>query len=237
MRFDELASRAGKTAAEIGRRVERPSFSVVRRGRFRQTLFAGVAAAAAVVVLGFGAVLLWPESGDLAPAVSAATTTITEQEEEAAVDAREACPLTMPGNTPFTPAAQAPEGPPELYDSVWYGTPSLWTMVGHAGQVWSDLPVGEEGNLTQKTFWWAEGYVFDEEPAPQITVTAEHIDGSGPTVKAGGPGTNGTHPDLGSFMLVGLELPQEGCWKISAEYKDATLSYVVWVGDESTPTG
>lgn len=235
MRFDELASRAGKAAAAVGRSVERPSFSVVRRWRLRRTLSVGVVAVVAVVMLVFGTVLVWPESGPPAPAAEGETTT-TEHGDEVIVDASEACPITVPGATPFTPASLTPDGPPELYDSVWYGTSSLWTMVNNDGQVWSGLPVGEDGSLTQKTFWWAEGYVFDEEPAPAITVTAEQLDGSGPTVRGGGPGTNGTHPDLGSFMLVGLEIPQEGCWKISADYKDATLSYVVWVGDESTPT-
>lgn len=232
MRFDELASRAGNTAAGIGRRARRPSFSVVRQERFRRTLFAGVAAGTVVAVLGFGIILLWPQSSSPSP-LAAAETTTTTLAESAVAEGREACPITEPGDSPFDPASETPEGPPELYDSVWYGTPALWTMVDHDGQVWPDLPVGEDGSLTQKTFWWAEGYVFDEEPAPNITVTAEHLDGSAPTVRGGGPGTNGTHPDLGSFMLVGLEIPQEGCWKITAEYQGASLSYVVWVGHES----
>lgn len=232
MRFDELASRAGKTAADVGRRAPRPSFSVVRREGIRRTLFAGVAAAAAVAVLGFGTVLLWPQAGSPAPAAAAETTTTTLSE-SALAEGREACPITEPGDSPFIPGSETPEGPPESYDSLWYGTPALWTMVDHEGQAWPGLPVGEDGSLTQKTFWWAEGYVFDEEPAPDITVTAEHLDGSAPTVRAGGPGTNGTHPDLGSFMLVGLGIPQEGCWKITAEYQGASLSYVVWVGDAS----
>lgn len=76
-----------------------------------------------------------------------------------------------------------------------------------------------------KTFWWSENF---ELMKPGITVTAEHLDGIAPIVKAGGPGTNGSHPDLGDFMLVGVELPATGCWKLTAEYKGATLSYVMW---------
>lgn len=231
MNFDELASKAGKSAADIGRQAERPSFTVVRRDRIRRTLFAGVATASAVVALGFGVLMLWPEPGSVAPAAAPETTT-TEPVATTLAGGRDACAVTEPGDTSFTPSSETPEGPPEMYDAVWFGTPRLWTMVNHGGQVWSGLPIGENGILTQKTFWWAEGYVFDEEPAPDITVTAEQLDGSAPTVRAGGPGTNGTHPDLGSFMLVGLEIPEEGCWEITAEYRDATLSYVVWVGDE-----
>ncbi|GIU91454.1 MAG: hypothetical protein KatS3mg011_0360 [Acidimicrobiia bacterium] len=29
--------------------------------------------------------------------------------------------------------------------------------------------------------------------------------------------------------LVGLEIPQPGCWEITATYRDATLTYVVRV--------
>ena len=36
-------------------------------------------------------------------------------------------------------------------------------------------------------------------------------------------------PDLGTFMLVGVQLPEPGCWRLTARYEDARLSYVVWV--------
>jgi len=32
-------------------------------------------------------------------------------------------------------------------------------------------------------------------------------------------------------MLVGVGVPTTGCWEITANYKRATLSYIVWVGD------
>lgn len=30
-------------------------------------------------------------------------------------------------------------------------------------------------------------------------------------------------------MLVGVEIPSPGCWRLAASYGDATLDYVVWV--------
>jgi hypothetical protein len=30
-------------------------------------------------------------------------------------------------------------------------------------------------------------------------------------------------------MLVGIDLPTLGCWKITGKYADAELSFVVWV--------
>ena len=30
----------------------------------------------------------------------------------------------------------------------------------------------------------------------------------------------------------GLNIPEPGCWEVTAVYKGASLSYVVWVGGE-----
>jgi hypothetical protein len=32
-------------------------------------------------------------------------------------------------------------------------------------------------------------------------------------------------------MLIGVAVPTTGCWRITATYRGATLSYVAWVGD------
>lgn len=245
MRFDELASSAGKTAADIGRRAGRPTFGHVLAAR-RRVLITGWAAATVVVVFIVGVALLWPGPGapSLGPAGTTATappltastspapSTTTIPVEDTVADllpgGREACPVTLPGDSPFTPAADTPDGPPPSYESVWFGTPALWTRVNHDGEVWDNLPVDADGSLIQKTFWWREGYSMTDEGLPDITVTLEHLNGLAPTVEAGGPGTSGGHPDLGEFMLVGIEIPQPGCWKITAEYQGTTLSYVAW---------
>jgi hypothetical protein len=44
--------------------------------------------------------------------------------------------------------------------------------------------------------------------------------------EAGGGG--GFREDIGSFILVGIEIPA-GCWELTARYGDAELSYVVLV--------
>ena len=198
-----------------------------------------------------GVALLWPGPGSESPPAAVdttptklATTTTTMSESTTSLaggivpgvleGGREACPVTAPGDGPFTPEAETPDGPPPSYQAVWYGTPELWTMVHSQGQDWVSLPVGADGSLTQKTFWWSDDFVLGEELEPDITVTAEHLDGSAPTLEAGGPGTNGSHPELGNFMIVGLEIPDEGCWRITAEYRETTLSYVAWV-DVSSP--
>ena len=91
---------------------------------------------------------------------------------------------------------------------------------------WEALPHNPEG-YTQKVFWWREGYSVGEEPEPALTVTAERLDGKVPSIQ-GSKATNASASDIGSAMLVGVDLPTLGCWKITGKYRDAELSFVVW---------
>lgn len=81
MRFDELASKAGKAAADVGRRADRPAIGAILAAR-RRALIAGWLATGAVVVFIVGAALLWPASGapslpDAGPPVTSATASPT----------------------------------------------------------------------------------------------------------------------------------------------------------------
>lgn len=134
------------------------------------------------------------------------------------------CPITVPQNPPFVP--------PAPYDSMgfegefWYGSSSLWTAVRQNG-TWEALPHNPEG-YTQKVFWWRDGYVWTEEPEPDLLVTGERLDAPAPPLKAS-KATNAYAGDIGSAMLVGVDLPTLGCWKITGKYGAAELSFVVWV--------
>ena len=134
------------------------------------------------------------------------------------------CPVTVPQNPAFTP--------PSPYDSMgfkgefWYGSNSLWTAVRENG-IWEALPHNPEG-YTQKVFWWRDGYIWTEEPEPDLIVTAERLDARVPPVHAS-KATNAFASDIGSAMLVGVDLPTLGCWKITGKYADAEVSFVVWV--------
>jgi hypothetical protein len=134
------------------------------------------------------------------------------------------CPVTTPQNPLFTP--------PSPYDSMgfegefWYGSNSLWTAVRQNG-IWEALP-HNPGGYTQKVFWWREGYVWNEEPEPTLIVTGERLDASAPPLIAS-KATNASAADIGSAMLVGVDLPTLGCWKITGNYAHAELSFVVWV--------
>ncbi|MGF1616555.1 MAG: PQQ-binding-like beta-propeller repeat protein, partial [Acidimicrobiia bacterium] len=149
------------------------------------------------------------------------------------------CPVTVPGEAAFTPASDAPDDPPEVYDDVWFGTPDLWTLINPGGEVWSDLPRGADGSLTERTFWWSANYSADD--PGELTVTAEHLSGTAPrfeTSQTAGAGFDPfmTQPTDESATVVGIELPDTGCWRLTAEYKEATLTYVVWVSDRGPTT-
>jgi hypothetical protein len=137
------------------------------------------------------------------------------------------CGITKP-TLSFAPPADypAPARPPDSYDAEWFGDAHLWTMVRHDGEAWFDLPRGPDG-LVQKTFWWSTNFDANRESQPAISVTGRQLDGSD-AFSAPVPGTN-AQADFGSAMLVGIDIPAPGCWQITASYKNATLSYVVWV--------
>lgn len=138
------------------------------------------------------------------------------------------CQLTEP-TSPFVPPAgySAPARPPGYYNAEWYGSARLWTMLSHGGEVWFSLPHGPNG-FGQKTFWWSADFDVNHEPEPTISVTGRQLDGPGRFVSPA-PGTN-AGADFGSAMLVGVDVPNTGCWQITATYGQASLSYVAWVG-------
>ena len=134
------------------------------------------------------------------------------------------CPLTVPQDPLFTPPSPYPDLGFE--GEFWYGSNSLWTAIPQNG-VWSGLLYNPEG-YTQKVFWWREGYVWTEEPEPALTVTGERLDVPAPPLIVS-KATNAYAGDIGSAMLVGVDFPTLGCWKITGQYEKTELSFVVWV--------
>lgn len=141
-------------------------------------------------------------------------------------------PSSSPADCPVTVSQDPPFVPPPPYDHLgfegefWYGSNSLWTAVRQNG-TWKALP-HNPGGYTQKVFWWREGYSMSEEPEPALLVTAERLDGDAPMV-TGSKATNASAGDIGSAMLVGVDLPTLGCWRIIGKYGEEELSFVVWV--------
>jgi hypothetical protein len=120
------------------------------------------------------------------------------------------------------PTPPAPTSPSVRGGEFWYGTPRLWTSIRRDG-TWSGLPY-HEGAYTQKVFWWSQGYDWQS----PLTVTGWRIDGSAPPLGAS-TATNAFADDIGSSILVGVEIPTAGCWAITGHLKGTEVSFVVRV--------
>ncbi len=140
--------------------------------------------------------------------------------------AQATCPLTVSGGTSsFTaPAPYSPAAPGS--DLFWYGSEGLWTALPKNG-IWSDLPLNPEG-YTQKILWWSESFSVDSEPEPNLTVSGERLDEEAPPLKVS-RATNAFAEDIGSAMLVGVDFPTAGCWKVTGQYKKAELTFVIQI--------
>lgn len=234
MNFDELALKASRHAAKVGAQAATPAFSQVL-ARHRAPLPAwliGAGIAVAAVAFAF----IWRVQGSptfsSAPDASAAAASSPEDTAPYLVPA--SCPVTVPGDGAFTPASESPEDPPDVYNVVWFGSPQLWTMLDPDGQVWFDLPVGEDGSMFEKTFWWSEGY--DPENPGNISVRAEQLGGSAAGFEVTRQAGRGFNPFMHaptheSVTVIDVEIPEPGCWKLTAEYMGDTVSYVVWVSE------
>ena len=134
------------------------------------------------------------------------------------------CPVTT-HTTSFE--APAPYSPSATWPSeFWYGSEHLWTALPVDG-VWSGLPNNPEG-YTQKIFWWSSLFSLKDELEPELVVFGERLDAKAPPLKVS-KATNASAKDIGDAMLVGVDFPTLGCWKITGQYKKTGLDFVVWV--------
>lgn len=135
------------------------------------------------------------------------------------------CPVAVPPDPAFKPPAPY-DALNSFKDHFWYGSSALWTTIPVNG-TWNALPHNPEG-YTQKILWWRDGYVWDQEPEPNLFVTGERLDESAPPLIVD-KATNAYASDIGSAMMVGVDFPTLGCWKITGKYNGAELSFVIWV--------
>jgi len=134
------------------------------------------------------------------------------------------CPVTRRPEKPFVPPAPYPATPGER--SFWLGSERLWTIVIDEG-TWGWVRRGTRGiQLTQKLFWFRQGYDYRTRQERALRVTGRRLDGPAPPADIGPP-TNG-YTDVW-FMVVGIYLPEPGCWEITGDYEGNKVTYVVWV--------
>ena len=161
------------------------------------------------------------------PAITSSVAPVIATSAGAAAIPPAACPVTQRPNPSFIPPSPYPPVPPPLYaGEFWSGTERLWTMV-RADGTWRHLPYAN-GSYTQKVFWWRRGYDWQTDPEPNLTVTGRRLDAPAPPMRVS-RATNGFRDDIGSFMLVGVDIPSLGCWEITGQIAGSSLRFVVWV--------
>lgn len=141
---------------------------------------------------------------------------------------RETCPVTKPPVNSFVPPWPYSASPGK--ESFWFGTDRLWTVLpGDAD--WSALP-HQNGTYRQKLFWFRAVYDSHAEPYPKLRVTGTRLDGLAPPLAADEHANAGWQRQDQPFIVIGINIPTVGCWKITGRYGDGDdqLSYVVWVG-------
>lgn len=137
------------------------------------------------------------------------------------------CPVTRPPKPGLTVPDGWPARPPS---GLWYGTVDLWTV----------LPSDGSSPAPRKSVWWSANFRGgSDEPRPDIAVTWQRLDKPADPVRTTS-GTNASIPDVGSFMIAGIDPPSAGCWRVTASYRGASLSYVyrnpprLWVQSPSS---
>lgn len=137
------------------------------------------------------------------------------------------CLTTLPTYPPFTPPA--PQNTASVGHSFWYGNEALWTLLPVNG-TWRGLGHynADTAGYRQKIFWWSAGSDWLAEPKPKLILTARRLDGDAPAL-ATANASSAYNSDIGSAMLLGVDIPIHGCWEITGHYGGHTLSFVVSV--------
>ena len=132
------------------------------------------------------------------------------------------CPISVPPQPEFVPPSIPFLSPQAAFpDNFWFGSEHLWTSLPADG-TWPSLPHNPEG-YTQKIFWWSDLFSLKDEPEPNLIVTGQRLDAKAQPLNVS-KATNAYGGDIGESMLVGVDFPTLGCWKITGQYKDAELS-------------
>jgi hypothetical protein len=141
----------------------------------------------------------------------------------------------------FLPLPEAegsrPLSPVHLGDDIgrkaWYGSEELAVLVPKNGR-W--VGMGPANNYFDKFWLWRRGYDAGTEPRPDLLLVATRHGDPNSKFETGG-GTNALNPfGFGDAMLMGVEFPSPGCWRVRVTYgKTKNIEIVVRVG--ANPAG
>ncbi|MEX1164599.1 MAG: hypothetical protein WEB03_13585 [Nitriliruptor sp.] len=204
---DDIRELLHDAAPERG---SQPDFDRLWNRAQRQRRLSQVGGVAAGIVVLAGTVL---GVGQLLPATPTLEVTSTPN----------GCPVTIPDRD-FVPPAPYPEQPASD-GGVWYGSSELWTVLDADGDY-----------LPRKSVWWSEHFEGgNRESEPEISVTWERLDDPDASSVTVDEGTNAHTLDDGWFMIAGGDQGTDGCWRVTASYAGAELSYVYLVEPSDLP--
>lgn len=127
------------------------------------------------------------------------------------------CPVTRHfQSSVFIPPFPYPATPSPNH--FWFGTDRLWTSLPADG-IWGAVP-GSNRTYREKLFYWRAGYDARLEQ-PLLTVTGIRLDAPAPPLAADEHANGGWNQPDKPFIVVGINLPTPGCWKITGTYKGA----------------
>lgn len=127
----------------------------------------------------------------------------------------------------FVPPAPYPRQLPST-DTFWYGSELLWTNIPLDGVWHLKNDVDQHGAYVTKLIFWHRGFDWRKEREPKFTFTARRLDvDAQPIVQSGAIPifVTGATP----AMMIGVNLPSAGCWKLTADYRGHALSFLVSV--------
>jgi hypothetical protein len=127
---------------------------------------------------------------------------------------------------PFVPPAPYPTG---LNRGVfWYGSERLWMSLPEDGR-WHGLYRSDLRAYRNKLMFFRKGFDASTEHRPPLTVTATRLDAASRPARSE-RAAGASNEDTGSMIMTAIDVPDSGCWLLSAQYADeAPLRFVVQV--------
>jgi hypothetical protein len=170
-------------------------------------------------------------------------------EQTATQDNRPAfCRVTLPVDGTFAPPTSFADDPdatsppnyiqpgrvlPANYGNnvfrFWFGSEKLWTLLPSDG-TWRSRGPAKPGDYaySDKLPWFRIHPGFSEKLEP-LTISGKRLDGPAPSFTSTF-GNISFLPDNDDAMIMGgVNIPTFGCWEITGQYHDQTLSFTVWV--------
>lgn len=140
-------------------------------------------------------------------------------------------PAPASENCPRTIGARQVFSEPWPQSATWYGSEALAVMLTADGTLATTMP---GASLAAKYFWYSRGLASGGEISgyqpgseAEFLATVERLD-DGPNDAVISEPTNAGGESLGAWtILVGVDFPSPGCWKITGRFRGQTLSFVV----------